>query len=290
MSQIFHEITPLTSYDCFMIFERKKPDFDFPVHYHEEFELTFIENAAGARRIVGDSMEEIGNFDLVLLGSNLPHGWLGSPSAGGEIHEITIQFHKDLFDDRFLGRNQLSLLKALLERSTRGIKFNENTILNIRDRIISLLSKSGFDSVLELISIIHHLSISADMRLLASSTYNNEQYNYKGHRLDKAFEYMRQNYNREITLEVMARHVNMTEVSFSRYIKQRTGHTFIECLNNIRLGHAARLLIDTNLNISEVSFRCGYNNLSYFNRVFKKKYNTTPKEFREDLAGTRTFV
>ncbi|MDT4876653.1 HTH-type transcriptional activator RhaS [compost metagenome] len=101
---------------------------------------------------------------------------------------------------------------------------------------------------------------------------------------------MRNHYDKEISLEDLARQVSMTEASFSRFIKKRTGLTFVESLNNIRLGHASRLLIDTTMHIAEISFKCGFNNLSYFNRVFKKKYACTPRQFRENYTGTRTFV
>ena len=117
-----------------------------------------------------------------------------------------------------------------------------------------------------------------------------EQITNKSRRIEIAFQFMRSNYEKDVTLQDISRQVNMTEVSFSRFIKKRTGLTFIESLNNIRLGHASRLLIDTSMNIAEVSFKCGFNNLSYFNRVFKKKYGCTPKEFRDNYTGTRTFV
>jgi len=101
---------------------------------------------------------------------------------------------------------------------------------------------------------------------------------------------MRDNYDKEITLEGVAKLAGMTEVSFSRFIKKRTGKTFIESLNEIRLGHTSRSLIDTTNTISEIAYKCGFNNLSYFNRIFKNKNGCTPKEFRENYAGTRTFV
>jgi AraC-like DNA-binding protein len=290
MSNPYHEITPLTVNDCFMVFDRHKMQFDFPIHYHEEFELTFIENAAGVKRVVGDSTETIDETDLVLLGNNLPHGWLGKPTKNEMVHEVTIQFHKDLFDEKFLNRNQLSFVKSLLEYSSRGVKFTTETVQNIRPRIIALSNKNGFDSVLELISILHYLSISKDMRMLVSSSFVQNNISSKSRRIETAFQYMRANYDKDITLDDIAKQVNMTEVSFSRFIKKRTGVTFVESLNNIRLGHSARLLIDTTMNISEVSFKCGFNNLSYFNRAFKKKYICTPKEFRENHTGTRTFV
>jgi AraC-like DNA-binding protein len=101
---------------------------------------------------------------------------------------------------------------------------------------------------------------------------------------------MQSNYDKNITLEEMAKLVGMTEVSFSRFIKKRTGKTFVDSLNEIRIGHASRLLIDTTHTIAEISYQTGFNNLSYFNRVFKARNSCTPKEFREDFSGTRTFI
>ncbi len=273
-----------------MVFDREKTLFDFPVHYHEEFELNFIENAPGIKRVVGDSMEIIGETDLVLLGSNLPHGWVGNRTGTGMIHEITIQFHKDLFDAKFLSRNQLSFVKKLLEYASRGVHFTPEAIASIRPQLLNLSKKNGFDSVLELISILHYLSVSKGMRMLANSSFMQDPVTSRSRRIEIAFQYMRNHYDKDVSLEDVARQVSMTEASFSRFIKKRTGLTFVESLNNIRLGHASRLLIDTTMNIAEISFKCGFNNLSYFNRIFKKKYACTPREFRENYTGTRMFV
>ncbi|AFK05101.1 transcriptional regulator, AraC family [Emticicia oligotrophica DSM 17448] len=290
MSTFHHEITPLTPHDCFMVFNRQKKDFDFPIHFHDEYEINFIENAKGARRVVGDSNEAIDYLELTLVGPNLPHAWLAYQSDKDDIHEITIQFHRDLFDNNLLQRNQLNQIKDLLERSTRGVVFSKETIEKIKPRLIALTQKSGFESVIELIAILHELSISNESRLLTSGAFSSEKVSFKSRRIEKAFEFMRVNYHKDISLEDIAQEVNMAEVSFSRFIKKRTGKTFIDSLNDIRLGHATRLLIDTSLTISEISFKCGYNNLSYFNRVFKKKYSITPKEFRDNYTGTKTFV
>jgi AraC-like DNA-binding protein/mannose-6-phosphate isomerase-like protein (cupin superfamily) len=290
MSNIYHEITPLTDHDCFMVFARTKNKFDFPLHYHQEFELNFIEGGKGAKRIVGDSIEIIENDELVLVGSNVPHGWFTHECISTEIQEITIQFHRDLFDEKLLQRNQLNFIRIMLERSSRGIAFSSDTLKSIKPRLLALKQKSGFDSVLELMSILHDLSISRNMRTLTSSSFVNESFSYNSRRIEKAFTFMKANYEKNITLDDIAKVVSMTEVGFSRFIKKRTGKTFIDSLNDIRLGHASRLLIDTTLTIAEISYRCGFNNLSYFNRIFKKRYHCTPKEFRENYSGTRTFV
>ena len=290
MNPFYHEITPLTANDCFMVFDRYKNIFDFPIHFHEEYELTFIENGQGAKRVVGDSIEYIEEYELILIGSNLPHGWVDSPNSTGEIHEITIQFHKDLLDEKLLNRNQASFIKSMLNCSFRGVKFSLETILALRSRLLNLSHKEGFDSVIELISILHFLSQSENMKMLVSTSFVEENIPSKSRRIERAFAYMRTNFDKNITLKNVADQVNMAEVSFSRFIKKRTGFTFIDSLNNIRLGQASRLLIETTMNVAEVSFKCGFNNLSYFNRAFKKKYNTTPKVFREAYTGTRVFV
>ncbi|WP_026462108.1 AraC family transcriptional regulator [Adhaeribacter aquaticus] len=290
MNTIYREITPLTENDCFTFFSRVKQEFDFPLHYHEEFELNFIANGAGVKRIVGDHIEVIDDLELVLVGSNLPHGWFTHQCQNKEIFEITIQFHRDLFDQKFLQRNQLSFIKTLLERASRGISFSREVIEAFRPRLEILTQKSGFESVLELFSILHGLSLSHNMRLLANSTFSTEKINYHSRRIEKAFNYMQANFDKEVTLADVAKEVNMPEVSFSRFIKKRTGKTFVESLNEIRLGHASRLLIDTTETIAEISYKCGFNNLSYFNRIFRKKNGCTPKEFRQNYSGSRIYI
>lgn len=290
MSTIYREITPLTQNDCFTIFSRVKEEFTFPLHYHDEFELNFIANAAGTKRIVGDHTEVIGDMDLVMVGSNLPHGWFTHQCESKEIFEITLQFHPDLFDDKFLKRNQLSFIRNLLERASRGISFSREATMVFKPRLEQLTKRSGFDSVLELISILHDLSTSRNMRTLSNSSFTSEQFTYYSRRIEKVFEYMQSYYDKEISLADVARVVNMPEVSFSRFIKKRTGKTFIESLNEIRLGHASRMLIDTTETISEISYKCGFNNLSYFNRIFRRKNGCTPKEFRQNYSGSRVFI
>ncbi len=294
MSQIFREITPLTPFDCFTIFHKKKKEFIFPVHYHDEYELNFIRNGQGLKRIIGDHQGEMGNAELVLVGPNLPHSWLpNSPdytTVGKDVQEITIQFHADLFDDKFLKRNQLYFIRDLLDKSSKGIAFSEETINAVAPRLNALVKKTGFDSILELMSILHDLSTSRNMKLLSDESFMDNKITYNSRRIESVFEFMRENFDKEVTLSEVAKIAGMTEVSFSRFIKKRTGKTFIDSLNEIRLGHAARRLIDTTETISEIAYKCGFNNLSYFNRLFKSRKNCTPKQFREEYAGSRTFI
>ena len=288
---IVREITPLTQNDCFTIFSRVKSQFNFPLHYHEEFELNLILNAKGAKRIVGDHIDQVEDIELVLVGPNLCHAWFTHQCKSKEIKEITIQWHKDLLDEKLLRRNQLSFIRKMFDTAAKGILFSKEAAQTISPRILSLSQKSGFDSVIALINILHDLSTSRNMRTLSEASFNSEfQLSFNSRRIEKAFEYMNKNYDKPVTLKDIARLVNMTEVSFSRFIKKRTGITFIDSLNEIRLGHASRILIDTTKSIAEVSYNCGFNNISNFNRLFKKKKGCTPKEFRENFTGTRTFI
>jgi len=290
MNTLYREITPLSPDDCFTVFSRFKSGFDFPLHSHDEYELNFITHAQGAKRIVGYHMGEIDDPELVLVGGNLPHAWFTHHCASQNIHEITIQFHKDLFDEKFLGRNQLGSIKSLLQRSVQGILFSNETINQVVPRLESLTRRKGFDSVLELMSILQELSVSPDMQILSQASPVEIRPDMKSRRLEKVFDFMRNNYDKNLSLNDVAEVVNMPEVSFSRFFKKRTGRTFIESLNDIRLGHATRMLIITTHTVAEVSYKCGFNNLSYFNRIFKRKNGCTPSAFRENYSDSKVFI
>ena len=285
--QLLKEVVPLTQNDCFTIFSRVKTGFDFPLHYHEEFELNFILNAPNARRVIGDHIGEIDAIELVLVGSNLQHGWFTHQCTSTAITEITIQFHPDLFDEKFLRRNQLNFIKNMLERSSRGILFSKKTTELLKKRLLELPKKQGFDSVLEL------LSISRNMQILSDASFvSKDHFSFNSRRVEKVMEYMNQHFEQPITLAEVANIAAMTEVSFSRFFKTRTGQTFVDTLNEIRIGHAARLLIETTHSINEIADKCGFNNMSNFNRTFKKRKKCTPKNFRETYTdfGTRMFI
>ncbi|RYY59990.1 MAG: AraC family transcriptional regulator [Chitinophagaceae bacterium] len=292
---ILKEIIPLTQADCFTVFTRTKSGFDFPLHYHEEFELNLVINAAGARRVVGDHIDEISDLELVLVGSNLEHGWFTHKCKSKDITEVTIQFHKDLFEERFLRRNQLSFFRGMLEKSSRGILFSRETAERVSGRILQMGQNHGFDSILELMSILHDLSVSNDMSTLSDasfSTASGEISHYNGRRIEMIMEHVNKNFEKEITLKEAAALINMTEVSFSRFFKQRTGNTFIDSLTEIRIGNATRLLIDTSKSVAEIAYDCGFNNISNFNRIFKKRKGCVPKDFRKTYQayGTRMFI
>ncbi len=284
---VLKEITPLIQSDCFTIALRDKSHFNFPLHFHEEFELNLIYNAKGAKRIVGDSVELINNYELVLIGPGLIHGWFDAECKNENIKEITVQFHKDLFDDKLLQRNQLSLIRNMLSLASQGILFDINTGKKISQRLEQINNQKGFASVIELMYILHELSIAENARLLSNNFFSktSAKVNNTNHRIDIALEYMNKNFERDITLSEVAKETNMAETSFSRFFKNTTGTTFSEHLIDVRIGHVTRMLIDTQKSIAEIAYHCGFNNISNFNRIFKHKKSCTPKEFREGYSS-----
>ncbi|MBK5722192.1 helix-turn-helix domain-containing protein [Dysgonomonas sp. Marseille-P4677] len=292
MSYIFREITPLSEKDCFMVFARKKKEFTFPLHVHNEYELNFIENGKGAKRIVGDSIEEIDDLELAFIASpSLEHGWFTHNCKSEEIKEITIQFHSNLFRGNMLDKNQFRSIKGLFDRAVYGVTFSKETIEKVKSEIISLSTEyASALSVLKLLSILYTLSISPSIRELSGRTFNTESQSYDSQRVEKTHTYMLENYMRNIKLSDVASVVGMAEPSLSRFLKQKTGRNFVSLLNEIRLGHVTRMLIDTNRPIEEICIDCGFNNLSNFNRIFKREKGCTPSEFRENYKDSRIFI
>lgn len=289
-NKLLREITPLTQNDCFALFSRKKTEFDFPLHSHEEMELNLILNGTGTKRIIGNHVEEIKSVELVLVGANLPHGWFTHKCKSKEIREVTIQFNQELFSSGFIQKNQLVTIRKMFESAKRGILFSNEEIKGIIPRLLELDKKSGFDSILELLSIFNELSLSRNSRMLSDITFAKEMYNFDSRRLERVFDYLNRNFSREISLTEISKIANMPEASLSRFIKVHSGYTFTQNLTEIRLGHVSRLLIDTSNSIGEIAFKCGFQNMANFNRIFKQKKRCTPKEFKQNYMGNRVFV
>ncbi|MCG8579420.1 MAG: AraC family transcriptional regulator [Bacteroidales bacterium] len=285
---VHREITPLKENDCFLVFDRKRRAFSFPIHFHPEYEINFIIHAKGGKRTIGDHIGLIGEKELVMVGPNLYHGWENCENHSNEhYHEITIQFPRELFDDGILERNILKPVKELFSNARRGILFSQETIKKVEQRIFSISQKRGFDSFLEFQSLLYDLAISRDQQLLSNISFLHKNDFHNSERIEAIYAFVKDNYHRKIKVEEAAAHINMTVVSFSRLIKQRTGKSFVDFTNEIRLGYATRLLIETNKSIGEICYSCGFNNISNFNRIFKKKQNYTPSEFRHNFTGVK---
>lgn len=292
-NHIIREITPLSDKDCFYIAERYKTEFTYPIHNHAEFELNFTEKAAGVRRIVGDSAEVIGDYDLVLItGKELEHVWEQHECCSKEIREITIQFSSDLFFKNFINKNQFDSIRDMLERAQKGLSFPMSAILKVYGMLDTLASeKQGFYAVIKFLTILYELSLYVDKaHTLSSSSFAKIGIHSDSRRVQKVQEYINAHYRKEIRLNQLADIAGMTSVSFSRFFKLRTGKNLSDYIIDIRLGFATRLLVDSTMSIAEICYDCGFNNLSNFNRIFKKKKECSPKEFRENYRKKKKLI
>lgn len=281
---IIREITPLSDKDCFYIVERYKSEFTYPLHCHAEYELTFVEKGAGVRRIVGDSAEVIGDYDLVLIaGKDLEHVWEQHECNSTKIREITIQFSPDLFINSLIHKNQFDSILKMLESASKGLSFPMDAILKVYDKLDTLASeREGFYAVIKFLTILYELSNCENAQPLASSSFARLEVNADSRRIQKVQEYLNKHYMEEIRLHQMSDLACMTPVAFSRFFKLRTGKSLSDYIIYLRLGFAARLLVDSTRSIAEICYECGFNNLSNFNRIFKKKKGCSPKEFRDN--------
>ena len=291
MNKVITEITNLSEKDCFYLVERQKEEFSYPLHKHEELELNFVEHCAGARRIVGDSIEVLGEYDLCLVGGGLEHVWEQHECQSAKIREITIQFSQHLLSEQFLSKNQLSSMKQLFENAKRGIAFGLTAILPLYARIDGLTkSKPDFYSVISFLELLYEMSIQEDYHLLASKSFSNVQNTPDSRRIRKVQEYIDQHYQGDVRLSDVAALAGMTPTAFSRFFHLHTHKTISDYIIDIRLGHATRLLVDSTHSVAEICYACGFNNISNFNRIFKRKKGCSPTTFRENYHKSKIII
>ncbi|MEN9907964.1 MAG: hypothetical protein RLZZ540_1113 [Bacteroidota bacterium] len=287
--KFYREIVPFSEEDSFLVFDRVKNSFDFPVHYHPEFEINFILNGKGVRRVVGDNIGEIDNVELVLIGPNLFHGWELNKCISKKIHEITIQFQIDLFHESLLSRRIMNPIREMFNRSNHGILFSKKITDELTQRLLGLSKLDGMDYFLEITSILYDMAISRNQELLSSYTVDYDKFEDYD-KMKVVYEYVQKNFAKKITLEDVSNVANMSTISFNRFIKKRTGKTLVNYLNDIRIGYAARWLVENDMSISEVAYKSGFNNIANFNRTFKSIKKCTPSKYKEDFFGMKRIL
>jgi AraC-like DNA-binding protein len=291
-SKVIHEITPLMGKDVLYIADRRKKEFTYPIHNHEVYELNFVEHAAGVRRIVGDSSEVIGDYDLVLITSpDLEHVWEQNECTSQDIREVTIQFDFDFSDSSIFGRNPFNSMRKMMVEAQKGLCFPMDAIMKVYQQLHTLSSiKDGFYAFQQFLAILYELSRCDGARSLASSSFAKVDVASDSRRVLKVKNYISENYQHEIRLSDMASLAGMSASAFSRFFKLHTGRNLTDYIIDMRLGYASRQLVDSTDSIAEISYRCGFNNLSNFNRIFRKKKGCSPSEFRENYHKTRVIV
>ena len=281
MKAILEDIKTNQGISSFHAFRYQVPYFQFKWHYHPEFELTYIVKGNGYR-IVGNSYEPFNDGDLVLLGSNLSHTWSGKADGDVNSDAIVIQFSSE-FILPFLELNESLLIKNMLDSSLRGINFEPDE--QLVTKIIEITETNGVERILKLISILDILS-KKQIKLIAPNTFHNVVSKKSEVRINKVCLFIQNNFQNKIYLKEVADLIYLTESNFCKFFKKATGKTYSDYVNEIRINEASRLLIQSDKTISQISFECGFETLSYFNRVFLNKKGITPSVYRKSSASS----
>jgi AraC-like DNA-binding protein len=234
-------------------------------------------------RFVGDNISDYQEGDLVFLGPNLPHYWhKGANAIYGDdpVHAIVIQFSGEIFGKPLMDKIEFSGIKLLFERSMYGIRFFDGTLKMVSDKIKEILKTNGFYKIIYLFEVLNILASAKDYQLLSSPGYKSEQDKEDNDRIDKVYRYILDNYLEKVELEEAASLINMNKSTFCHFFKKRTRKNFIGFVNEVRIGHASKLLIESTKNISEICYECGFKNLSNFNRRFKEINKMSPIDYR----------
>lgn len=277
MKPILENITH-SNEQSFALREFKNPKFVYPWHSHPEYELTLIKEGFG-KRYTGSSIVDYDCSDLILIGSNLPHCWISEVKS----HSQVIQFR-----DYFLGKEisnipEFSDIKALFRRSQAGIKFHGLIYKMVADSMNSMFNMNSFDKLLELLRILNHLAKWKDYTLLSSKGFSHIGLpsDNDSDRLNKIHHFVQIRFKSKITLEQISAFINMTPSSFCKYFQSRTKTTFVTYLNEFRIGYACRLIKDTDMNMTQIAYESGFENISHFYRQFKKFTGFTPKDYQQ---------
>lgn len=259
-------------------------------HYHNNYELNFITEGTG-KRIVGDSIQEFNPGDLIFIGKKLPHVWIvdrdtTSPS-GRKLETVYLQFADDLLPDKLLLLPEFKNVKRALHLADRGMKIVGDTLNEVSRIMLQLPYMKNFERVIGFYSIMNIIGASNSLELLSSEEYLKKRFKSNSKRIAVIHEYLMNHYKEEVNLEVLAGLLNIAKGSLCRFFKAEMGLTIFEYLNKIKIDYACNLLMNLDLSVSEVCFDSGFNNLSHFNKQFKKLTYHTPGRYRKQFRELR---
>jgi AraC-like DNA-binding protein len=280
---IFYEKLPRESEYSINFLDVEVPCLDVPWHYHPETEIIYIEKSTGSR-FVGDHSEPFGEGDVGLIGANLPHVWKSDSVYQKNIPGLTarvfvVHFRDEIFKGPIAVLPEMQGINQLLHESQYGIKFFGAAAENLGKRMKEIIKTTGIEKMLALSAMLDFMSKTTEKQLLASTGYSKIRKSVDFDRFDKAHRFMIENFHQNISLDNVSGIVGMTPTSFCRYFKKHTKKSFHTVLNEIRVGHACKLLIENKMNISGVGYESGFSNISNFNEQFKKIKGVSPSQF-----------
>ena len=281
MKAILEKVTR-AAHHSFAFLDFKEPRFQCPFHYHPECELTLVLNSTG-QRYVGDDIGRFAAGDLVLMGPNLPHMYVNDRKFSGRAHSRVLQFLPDCLGAGLLQCGEAKGIRTLLERSRVGLLFHGRTRDHVAKALGQLAALEGIDRLVSFLKILGLLARSREFRPLASPAYSPSLALYQGERINRACELISQKFRENVTQSEAARAAKMSRPSFSRFFRRATNKTFRAFLNEVRIGHASRALLETDQTVVEVCYDSGFSSLSNFNRQFLRLRQVPPREYRRKI-------
>ncbi len=259
------------------------PEFATPWHHHPEYELILI-TGSGGTRFMGDSIQKFGECELVLIGPDLPHCWKEEPDVNNpNAKAYVIHFSTNFLGQDFFNIPESRQLKQLLELAKLGLRFPEKTEQLAVWKILQLFETADFDRVLHLLGLLNILAKSDRFDPVSSPGFTNSITGNQSDRINKVFEYALAHFKNPVDLGTVARIANMSKTAFCRFFRKSTGKTYFDFLKEIRLGHACKLLQETDMTVQQISFECGYESLSNFNRQFREFLKINPLRYRQRI-------
>ncbi|WP_405607985.1 AraC family transcriptional regulator [Polaribacter sp. Asnod1-A03] len=253
------------------------------IHSHKNFEINYITSGKG-RRIIGDNVSEFEKGDLVLLGSDLPHCWDLQDYDGNEPPiSIVTHFSENIFNSDFFKIPELKQVELLIKEANSGIRFKVKDNKEIHQTLLEMVNANGLEYYIKLLKIFNFLIKIKDREKLSNPTNKLADFTKNIDKINKVYEYVFLNIQEGINLDEASAVLNMAPSSFCRFFKKKTGLTFMEYVKNVRLGIAAKLLAETDKQITEICYESGYNNLANFNLYFKAKMGKTPSKYRKNF-------
>ncbi|MEE4095744.1 AraC family transcriptional regulator [Pseudomonas viridiflava] len=274
---------------CFRWYEHDYPYALARWNHHPEFEIHLIRRGSG-KLVAGDY---IGGFDaghVALIGPDLPHDWIGDLAPGEHLpgRDVVLQFDGAALLALRKTLPELGELQRLFEQARRGLEFSGATAVQAARLMEDIGTAQGLERLILFLQLINTLvkAPSQDAHLLASSCYAPTLDARSAERINKAFDYLLGELTNDIRLSVIAQRLEMTDPGFSRFFKRNTGHGFIELMRKLRIQRACRLLLQSDMSVSDICFEVGYANLSNFNRHFRVETGQTPSDYRRAMAMT----
>lgn len=260
------------------------PHFYNKWHHHPELELVHIIKGSG-RQFIGDHVHHFKSGDMILLGADLPHYWRSedsyfTPDSQQKCEAIVVHFMPNFLGDTFFNLPENKAIVRLLQKAQQAVRIKNNTQKHISQLLEKLVVAKNSERIIVLLQILETIANSKDTKTICSKGLEFHYNPREVDRLNAIYQYVLQNFSSEIALEQVAKVAHISPQSFCRYFKSRIKKTFSKFLIEVRIGHACKLLAETNKSIADICYECGYNNFSNFNRHFKNITQKTPLEHR----------